>query len=133
MEDPDDVLFSLNDTESSKLKTKKEETSSKKTQIFITIAIIILLIIIISIIAIFLLTKSKDNNNQKEIKGEIICLFNIKTISKETNIINEVYEKYSDFDIFIDDKKIDYQKNYKFSSIGIHTIKFKLYNDIKLG
>ena len=129
MDDPDDALFSLNDTESNKLKPKKEETSSKKKQIFIIIAIIILiLILIISIIVIFLLTKSKDNNNQKEIKGEIICLFNIKTISKETNIINELYEKYSDFDIFIDDKKIEYQKNYKFSSIGIHTIKFQLYN-----
>ena len=131
MNEHDVGLFSLNDTESNKLKVKKDNLSNK-AKIFIIISLIILCIIIVSFIAVYLLAKSKDNNEEKETKGEIKCIFGIKSISQKTNIISENYEKNSDFDIFIDDKKIDYMKAYKFSSIGDHIIKSHLYSDIQL-
>ena len=87
MNEPE-IGFSLNDAESNKLAEKKDNLS-KKAKIFIIISIIILCLLIITLIIIFSLKNSDDNNN-KETKGEFTCVYDIKTISQETNTMKKI-------------------------------------------
>ena len=39
---------------------------------------------------------------------------------------------FSEFDIYIDGTKIDYAKSFKFSKAGLHTVEFKIYENLSM-
>ena len=57
--------------------------------------------------------------------GIINCTYDIE--EKESILLSEEFQKEIDLDIFIDNEKIKYSKEYIFSSLGIHIIEYKLY------
>ena len=64
--------------------------------------------------------------------GEINCVYEILTTSQNTLLLSNEYSKTSDFDIYIDNKRIRYSKEYKFDTTGNHKIQIKLYNNINM-
>ena len=88
-----------------------------------------LIFIIFLIIILVVCLKSDD---EKEILGEINCIYDIYNINIETNLVGNNFVKNSDFDMFIDDIKIDYSNKYKFENSGEHKVKFVLYNELRM-
>ena len=102
-------FFSLNDFASSKAK-KGESLFKNKLVIGIIAALFLILIIIIIILIIRKNSNSKSQKSEDEIIeekkiGEINCILDVKDISKEINLLNDDFEKKSDFDIRINKKK----------------------------
>ena len=93
-----DKGYSLNDTDSNKILVK-ENTTNKKNKLFIIIGIIIIILLLLCLIILFTSSSSKG---MKKILGKINCIYRIKTIEEETNIIGEIYEKKSSFGVYID-------------------------------
>ena len=105
-----------------------EDSKSNKKIIIITIAIIFALLIIAAII--FIIFLPKKNN---KVSYEIICKYKIQDISKETRILSENFQLNSNLSIYINDKKIENNKNHNFLSAGQHTINYKINsNEINL-
>ena len=131
-------LLSLNDLSSSGSSNKKESLWKKY---LIPIIIIFSLIIIVLIIVIIILAfpssankdekedkdKEKDEDKEKEIFGSIKCIYDIQF--RNTLILGDQFLKSNDFDIFIDNGKIKYSKEYNFSSTGVHLVEFKLHEN----
>ena len=93
--------------------------------------IIIILIIIIS----SHLQKEKNETNEPtdiELLGEIICTYDVQSISQNTILLGNEFKKESDFDIYVDNNKIKYSKDYLFNSTGNHEIQIKLYKEINM-
>ena len=88
---------------------------------------ILILIIILIILA---LKNSGDSNNNS--LGEIICIYDIKSINKDVHLLGDEYIKDSNFDIFIDKQKIKYSKNYKFSKAKKYNVIYKIYENINM-
>ena len=103
----------------------------KKLIIGISLIALILILIIIIIIA---YNKSKEPiNNINDKIGEIICIYDIESTSKEKKILSDKFEKKnSNFDIYIGDKKIKYSKSYKFKEIGENKVKYILFGEINM-
>ena len=109
----------------------KSQAKWKKIAI-VTIALCIALILLIVII-ILLIRSKPDNSNSKTSKGEIICTYDINSITKPTQIISTEYDdKNINFDISLDNKIIPFSKNVIFSSPGFQKVKFILYGDINM-
>ena len=64
--------------------------------------------------------------------GTISCIYEIKDISKDTIILSNDFQKISKFEIFIDNKSIQYMKFYLFPQTGENEVKFELYEDISI-
>ena len=114
--------------------TKGDKDSSWKKKLIIGSIIGLILIIILVVILIFIRSKNEDNKyTENDVVADIKCIFDIRDISKSTNILGEEFEKESnEFDIFIGKDRIKYSKNYKFSSIGNKEIVFKIYKEINM-
>ena len=115
----------LND-ELSSLSSPEKHKNIKK-YLVILISSLVLLALIIIILLILLLSKSKT---QKSI-GEINCILHVEQLN-EIKILGDEFIKDSEFDIFIDNKKIKFTKKYKFDKIQNHTVLFKLYENINM-
>ena len=108
----------INDELASSGSTDKNKNIIKYLVIIITSIVLLALIIIL----IILLTKSKthndnnNNNNNKKYIGEINCIFYAEKF-EEIKILGNEFIKDTEFDIFIDDKKIEFTKKYKFDKI----------------
>ena len=66
------------------------------------------------------------------IAGEINCVFNILNISQPTKLFGDEFKKLSNFDMYIDGKKVNFSKEYQFDSVKEHKLKIKLYDDINM-
>ena len=138
MEDNEDSFMGGNEL-NSQLTGLNKGYLSKKAKIFITITIFSI-IILISILNIIILAKntndsnksndSDDGNNNLEKLAEINCIYDIQDINKNTILLGNDFIKTSNFDIFINNEKIKYSKEYKFSSFGINKVKYVLYEEI---
>ena len=84
------------------------------------------------IILIIILVVCLNSDDEKEVLGEINCIYDINDISIETDLVGNNFVKNSDFDMFIDDIKIDYSNKYKFENTGEHKVKFVLYNELRM-
>jgi surface protein len=82
------------------------------------------------VLTIILALRTSKQSESKRVIGEINCLYNIYSISSETQILGDEYNKLSDLDIYINEEKIKYNKFHKFSSTGINKVSFKLYENI---
>ena len=107
--------------------TKKSKIPLKKLFLIGGISLAVILIIIIIIIIVV----SSSSSKSKKI-GEINCIFDIKTINEETNILGEEFNKNLKFDIIIDGKKIKFAKSYKFAEAKEYLVQFALYEDINM-
>ena len=116
--------MSLNDLSSSGANTQKESWFKNKFILSSFILIIIIIIIIISVI--FSLNSSSDDKEpKKRIFGIIKCVYDIQT--KTGIILGEEFKNEFDFDIFIDNEKIKFSKEYTFQKLGTHKIEYKIY------
>ena len=120
-------MYSLNDSSSNKTdKETKSKSNWKKYLIIILTSLIIIAAIIILII--FILSPSEKNDNENDKKrsfGIIKCEYDIQ--KKEVIILGQEFEKVIDLEIFIDNEKIKYSKEYTFQRLGIHSVEFRLY------
>ena len=113
----------------------KGEKDRKRKQYIIDISLSVLAFIIFIVIIIVSTSNSRDDEKNREDMseiGEISCIYEIKTNDRETMLLGNEFIKNSDLDIYIDDIKIKYTKEYKFSSTGNHKVKIALYNSINM-
>ena len=107
---------------------------TKKKYLIIGISIGVLSIIFLIAIIVLL---SGPKNEEKEINlpviGEINCIYDIQNTGENTILLGEEFDKTSELDIFIDNQKIKFSKEYKFDKIGQHKIQIKLYIKYKYG
>ena len=118
---------------------KNNKKENKKSQSKMVILLDLLCIFIISLILLnffFQRYNIKIKNNmmliQTSIIGEINCIYEIKSITSNTKLIGNEFEKKSLFDFYIDGKKVTYTKEYKFTSFGKHKVQMKLYETINM-
>ena len=113
----------------------KGEKDRKKKLYIIGVSLSVLTLVIFIVIIIVSVSASQNNEkhseNMTEI-GEINCIYEITSNDKETILLGNEFIKNSDLDIYIDDIKIKFTKEYKFSSTGNHKVKFALYNKINM-
>ena len=130
-EDP----FEVNDFNSD-LNSKKEKKFNFEKKVIIISGVAFLfaiLVIVIIILAIKLSGSKSDKKDNRKIIGEINCIYEINSKDKATLILGNEFEKNSEFDIIINEKKIgQYQKEYIFENTGENKIIFELYDDIDM-
>ena len=122
--DNENFPISGNELSSELTGVNKNENSQKKKLVIFSAGITFSLVIIIIII--ILMTQNRDknskdenNSNNKDTIAEINCVYDIQSTSLETPLISEEFDKNFNFDIYINDKKIKYSKNYKFTTSGL--------------
>ena len=102
------------------------ESKTKNWKKEIIIAIIAVLLLIGVIILLIILSVSSSNSNF----GIINCNYKIEEENVETQIISKSYDDKSiNFDIYIEGKKIDFAKTYKFEKAKTYNIQYKLKGD----
>ena len=117
---------------SSELTGLNKGEKERKKQIIIGIAAGVLLLAIIIFIIVVAASSSKGEDDDDEDPeypaiGEINCIYEIRSTTQNTLLLSNEFVKNSGFDIYIDNKKIKYSKEYKFESVGNHNIKIKLW------
>ena len=77
----------------------------------------------------------KEEEEEQDIDhsiGKIICKYKISSINKPIQILSTDYLKRSDFNIYINNKKINYTYEYTFEKTGENEIEFLLNEDINM-
>ena len=112
----------------------REEKIAKKSPILWTLFLISLISIFYNIVFTIQSKKIKYilSFAETSVIGEINCSYEIKNIAKNTILIGNEFSKKSLFDLYIDGKKVNYAKEYKFTSLGKHKIQIKLYERINM-
>jgi len=129
------IVSKINDSEERLTQTKKNNL--KKYLIIGGSALVILILVIIIIILIINSSKSEDDDEdidppKTDPIGEIICKYDVDTTKNKTEIIGAEFIKKSVFDIFVDDELIQYTREVNFSIIGLHQVKFILYENLNM-
>jgi len=137
MKEPINPGYSLNDSETNK--TQQKGGVSWKMWLIISISILIILALVIIIIVLLMSSKEEKGNAEDEVIpsrgdpiGEIICVLDVNTIKEKTNIIGHEFNKNSVFDFYVDGKLMRYSREYLFDTIGKHTIKLLLFENIDM-
>ena len=76
--------------------------------------------------------KKKTILVEKEVIGEINFIFDIKDTTQNVKIFGDEFKKESEFDLYINEEKINYNKEYKFKEIGQNKIRIDLYEDLNM-
>ena len=131
MDDKSQDDYQINDFESeaSKLALKR---NSLKIKIIISIIIFLIISVIIIIVILLLTNKSnKDENDYyKKALGIINCKYKIVDISSPIPLLSKDFKKEKKIDILINNKKVDFSYDYKFSKEFFIDIIFKFLFDI---
>ena len=122
-----DIPIQGNELSSELIGLKKDSNSQKKKLISITIGMTICLILIIIIIIVISSNRGKKIEEKNPV-GEINCEYEIQSISKETNLLSNDFDKKFNFDIYINGEKIIYKKQYQFSKTGNNNVKYIIYD-----
>ena len=123
----EDIITSLNDEQDKA--NKKDETSLWRKKLIVGAVIAMLVIIILVFILLAVRSSSNEeegSENKDNILGEIICRYKVEDSSKNIILLGNEYEK-GDLDIFIQKKKVDFTKEYKFDKPDEYEVQFKLY------
>ena len=123
-----DISIKGNDLNSELIGLKKDSNSEKIKLISFAIGLTISLILIIIIIIAITSNREEKKEEKKNKVGEINCLYEIQTISKETNLLSNDFDKKFNFDIYINGEKIVYKKQYQFSKTGNNNVKYIIYD-----
>ena len=136
-----------NDINSDLIGLKKDNILQKKKNLFIGIAAgtIFLVILIIIILLIVKGPKNEEKGGQKDkdkdkederdpstLVGLINCIYDVNSISENTLIFGDEFNKENDFDVYIDGTKVKYSKEYKFNSTNYHLIQIYLYDSLNM-
>ena len=114
---------------------KKIKKESFKFWLAISIfGVFIFLIIVLSIIILSILGPHKNNKENKTSPlhninqtGKIQCYYDIKNTSENIQLLNKDFQNNNMiYEIYINDTKINYTNNFKFSSEGIYSIEYKI-------
>ena len=137
-ENENDIGMSLNDFNSEN-QSIQNKTFTNKIKIIIGISALLAIIFFIIIITIIFVSNDKDDNDTniddqgkitpELITADIICKYNIQTITENIHILGYDFNLDSNIEIYINDKKIKNTKTYQFSKKGENKIKFLFYND----
>ena len=111
--------------------TLKEKEGKKSNIKFYIIGIIIISLPLIAAIAVIIYHSLNPKNDTKYL-GKINCVYNIKSISTKEKLFGDKFEKKSKFDLYIDNKKVDFTKEYFFDKIGEHSIQISLNEKINM-
>ena len=110
----------------------KGQKELKKKQLIIGIVAGVSLAILIIIIIVVSATGS-NNKSSPNLKGEINLTYDVSNTLEPIPILGIDFRKEpSEFDIYVNNTKIKYVKEYKFDSIGINTVQIKLYSDLNM-
>ena len=141
-------ILSLND-EGEVITEVKKETPWKKIAIIIGI---ILLILISLIVIIIIIINSKNNDNKKEDDkkddkkddekdddkkdisyiGEIICIYDVFSNERPTEILSKYFENKNKFDLYLENKKIPISTEIIFPKFGNIEVRYALIEDINM-
>ena len=131
MEDDENVVMNEFNSSIGLIKPSFFEKNKKLLITGISVALLLIVIIIIIIVA----ASSGSNENEEKIPsrdieslGQILCTYNIKTINSKALLLGYEFSKNFDFDISIDGKLVKYNKDYQFSDLGEHKVKFLIYD-----
>lgn len=119
------------EVDSNLIGSNNDNASACKNKKLLGIIISSILIIIISIIIVVIvltLISKEDDNSYKVKKAEINCVYDIKQTSEKTKLFGDNYEKRTDFDLCIGEKKIKYTKEYKFDKAERINVKLYIYD-----
>ena len=122
-------LLSLNDEGDVIIEVKKE-TPWKKIALIVGLLLLILIILIVIIIIIIKSGNKEDNNDEdtpyddKSYKDEILCTYDVYYNDKPTEILSKYYTNQTNFDIYVDDKKINYAKEIIFPKYGSIEVRY---------
>ena len=134
MDNESEKFLNINDLGS--MNSDKIKANEAKKNYFIIGGIMIALIILMIVIIIFMASGSSSDNKKNEKKssiGTINAIYEINMINTKISILGEEFKKNSDFDIYIDNQKMNqYSKVYIFNKIGIYKINIELYEDINM-
>ena len=120
---------------------KEQKTQKKNNNILLSVLGILFIFIVFIVLNLYnkkishnLIRIPKNIQIFKDISiiGEINCVYDIQEDIENTRILGNEFLNESKLDIYIDNKKIKYNKEYKFNSTGIHYITFKLYNNLNM-
>ena len=64
--------------------------------------------------------------------AQINCIYNIQNVNEDSIILGNEFNKNSDFDIFINNQKIKFSKEFKFFNMGINKVRFDIYEDLEM-
>ena len=131
-------LLSLND-EGDVITEVKKETPWKKIALIVGLVLLILIIIIV-IIVIFIKSGNGDNNDEDEntpyddkfYKGEILCTYDVFYNDQPTEILSKYYTNPTHFDIYVDDKKVNFAKEIIFPRYGSIEVRYALTQNINM-
>ena len=134
-------LITTNDYQDIENQLKESKKNVKRDLIIsITIMVLVSIAAIIAYYFIFIksgktpdtpITPDKPDDEPLGNKSEIICTYSIPYSSNYT-IINKEFSKPKDFDILIDNKKINFTNYYYFESEGEKEIKYIFYGDFSM-
>ena len=113
---------------------KTEGLTKEKKKLIIISSIVFSAIILIVIILIVTIKPKSKEEKKKEILGEINCVYDVPSVSRNTIILSNEFQKADgvNFDIEIDGKIVKYTKEYRFKEAGLNTVKFILYSPISI-
>ena len=123
----DDDNFGSEEIKSELTGLNKGEKDQKKKQMIIGIAFSAILLVLLIIIII--LTTLNPKKKTKFI-GDINCVYDIQTL--EAMILSVDYKKTTEFDIYVNDNLIKYEKRHKFAKTGKYNITIKIFNEANL-
>jgi surface protein len=137
----DDLALNENEITAQLIGLDDKGIFTKKTK-FIIVGSVALAVLFIALIIIIAVSSSKKSSGKaseesspeepKDILGEISCTYNVRSISKNTQLLSNEFKKSTNFDIEIDGQKIKFSKDYRFKSTGLNTVKFLLYEPIDM-
>ena len=127
MEGVDGIEYNLNEAISD-LAKKVNYTPLYKKKWFIALIIGGSILIVAAIIVLIIFLKKLN-----EMKGEIICEYDVSGSEKKINILSKEFDKgNNDINIIINGEKIDFSKEYEFSNAGKNKVTFQIYHELDM-
>ena len=129
----EDTPISAEELSSELTGLNKGENRFNKKQIIIAGSIAAAVIILIIIIIIIASSGSDfDDVINLPVIGEINCVYEVSNEDTNTILFGNNFNKNSLFDIYINNERIKYAKEYKFDKTGNHEVQIKLYENINM-
>ena len=107
------------------------QKTSKKQKFLIFSSLAIAIIIVATAIILYIFAFSSSSSSEA-FDGEIYCLYDIKNISNETNILGENFKQLSSLDIYINNIKINKTKKYQIGEEGENIVKFEFHENLNM-
>ena len=126
----EDELITPNEINSELTGINKGEKQQKKKQLIIGIAAGSSLLLIILIVILITVLAKKDDT---AFIGEINCIFDIKSTTRNTKILGNDFDKgKNNLNIYIDGEKIKYSKEFKFKTAEEYKVRITFSENLNM-